>query len=114
MIDEQVLLEYLRGQKYSLLDNGSESYEKDKSYEFGSNKMCEKVIKWIYENMTNQNEKVRVDYEAENARLQNILNMKETEYQDKIAEMTDSLIKYERKIGLLQAKLSVVNLIFSK
>ena len=59
-------------------------------------------------------EKVEVNYEAECARLQNVINMKEQEHQEKVSEMRDYLIRYEREIQILKAKLSVVEIIFGK
>lgn len=59
-------------------------------------------------------EKVAVNYEAEYARLQNVMMEKEREYQEKVSRMTDDLIRYEREIETLKAKFSVVELIFGK
>lgn len=59
-------------------------------------------------------EKVSVNYEAEYARLQKVMTEKEQEYQEKVARMTDDLIRYEREIQTLKAKFSVVELIFGK
>lgn len=59
-------------------------------------------------------EKVAVNYEAEYARLQNVIMEKEQEYQEKVARMTGDLIRYEREIETLKAKFSVVELIFGK
>ena len=57
-------------------------------------------------------EQVQRNYEAECARLQNVINMKEQEHQEKVARMANDLMQYEREIQILKAKLSVVELIF--
>lgn len=115
MINEKDLLNYLKGELYMLSEvDTSEIYEKEHQYELGSNRMCEKIMKWIQGRIIVPYDETKINYEAENARLQNILNMKETEFQEKAAEMINDLIRYEREIELLKAKLSVVELIFGK
>ena len=50
MIDENTLIEYLKGEMYLLSDNdGSEEYENEHQYELGNNRMIEKTIRWIEE-----------------------------------------------------------------
>lgn len=59
-------------------------------------------------------EAVRLDYESERKRLEQTLCMIQDEFHKKEDEMIKDLIKYEREIEILKAKLGVVELIFGK